>query len=147
MLGDPFPVEYEGKRCMFSKRSSEVHGVGLFAEEPIRAGQIIGFFTGERLSRKGAARRRLQGGKSLVEFDMGDEGRMYLDASRGKASPFQWINSVAGSATLPNVQFVVVGERLCVETIVAVSAGDELLANYDYGGGKVAHHPFYCSSD
>ena len=133
LLGQVIPLRFQGKLRSFSRRESQVHGVGLFAEEPFKAGEMLGFFTGELLVRREALTRRRLGGKSVVEYDMGAEGCMYIDASRGKACPFQWVNSAAGTAAMANVQFVVMDERLCVETLVAVDRGDELLADYAYG--------------
>ena len=134
--GQIIALSFKGVIRSFSKRASHVHGIGLFAEEPFKAGEVLGFFTGELLTQREARARSQAGGKSIVTYSMGSEGYIFMDASRGRASPFQWINSVAGSATPPNVQFVVVGERMCVETIVAVGKWDELLADYDFGGAK-----------
>ena len=129
LLGQVIPLRLQGKLRSFSRRESQVHGVGLFAEEPFKAGEMLGFFTGELLVRREALTRRRLGGKSVVEY----EGCMYIDASRGRACPFQWVNSAAGTAAMANVQFVVMDERLCVETLVAVGKGDELLADYACG--------------
>ena len=93
-----------GKVRCFSKRASQVHMLGLFAEENFKAGVLLGFFTGELLTEEKATERRLHAAKSIVEYSMGDEGTVFIDASRGRACPFQWINSVAGSGLAPNVQ-------------------------------------------
>ena len=131
--GESICVRFQGKLRRFSRRASQVHGVGLFVEEHLKAGEVLGYFTGELLSRRVGEERRRRGAKSIVEYDMGEEGRVFIDASRGRVSPFQWINSVAGSSAPPNVQFAVVDERLCVETRMAVDKGEELLADYSVG--------------
>lgn len=133
LLGESICVRFQGKLRRFSRRASQVHGVGLFVEEHLKAGEVLGYFTGELLSRRVGEERRRRGAKSIVEYDMGEEGRVFIDASRGRVSPFQWINSVAGSSAPPNVQFAVVDERLCVETRMAVDKGEELLADYSVG--------------
>ena len=128
LLGKCIPVVFERQRRLFSKRESPIHNVGLFAEQNFKVGEVLGYFTGQQLSRREATERRQVAAKSIVEY-VGLEGRIYLDASRGQA-PFQWINSVAGSGVAPNVRFVVIGDRLCIETCAAVNAGGELLADY-----------------
>ena len=131
VLGRVIPVRFMGKVRHFSKRESDVDGVGLFAEQSLNAGETLGFFTGELLSRRGAAVRRRAGAKCIIEYSMGDEGTVYLDGSCGRSCLFQYINSAAGSGKVANVQFVVIGDRLCVETRAAAGDGDELLADYE----------------
>lgn len=43
-------VRFMGKRRSFSRCLSALHGVGLFSEEDLKAGEVLGYFTGELLS-------------------------------------------------------------------------------------------------
>ena len=86
-------------------------GVGLFAEQSLKAGETLGFFTGELLGRREAAEHRRAAAKCIIEYSMGDEGTVYLDGSRGRSCLFQYINSAAGSEKAANVQLVVIGDR------------------------------------
>ena len=70
------------------------------------------------------------------KYSLGAEVTILIDASRGRACPFQRRNSVVGSGRGANVQFVVIGDRLCVEAHVAESNGDELLADYKLRRGR-----------
>ena len=129
-LGQKIAVRFMGKVRFFSKRASLLHGVGLFAEGNFKKGEVFGYFTGELLTPREGARRRRQGAKSIIQYSVGAEGDIFIDASRGLACPFQWINSSVGSEKSATVQFVVIGDRLCVEARVATTTDDELLADY-----------------
>jgi hypothetical protein len=113
----------------FSRRSSEIDGIGLFAEHDIKAGAALGCFLGAAVSRSEAAALRKQKKPCIIEFEYEPGKRAYFDGSRGPKSPFVWVNCADGTRG-PNVQFQSDGVRLCVYTCAPVSRGDELVARY-----------------
>jgi uncharacterized protein len=105
-------------------RRSPVHGTGVFALQPIAAGERLFEYKGEVTSwRRAAARQRSEAGHTFV-FGLSD-GRV-IDGSRGGNSA-RFLNH----ACTPNCEAIETGNRVFIHTLVAIDAGDEL--SIDYG--------------
>jgi len=95
-------------------------GLGLFANEPFRAGERIIEYTGERISAEEADRR---GGRYLFHVD----AEHAIDAS-GREHLARYINH----ACRPNCEARQVGRRIFIYAKRAIELGEEL--TYRYGG-------------
>ena len=105
-------------------RRSSVHGKGLFALQPIAAGERLIEYKGEVTSwRRAAARQRSEVGHTFV-FGLSD-GRV-IDGSRGGNSA-RFLNHACN----PNCEAIETGNRVFIYTRKAICAGEEL--SIDYG--------------
>lgn len=104
-------------------RRSPVHGKGLFALQPIAAGERLIEYKGELTSwRRAAARQRSEVGHTFV-FGLSD-GRV-IDGSRGGNSA-RFLNH----ACAPNCEAIETGERVFIHALTAIAPGDELFIDY-----------------
>lgn len=104
-------------------RRSPVHGKGLFALQPIAAGERLIEYKGELTSwRRAAARQRSDVGHTFV-FGLSD-GRV-IDGSRGGNSA-RFLNH----ACAPNCEAIETGERVFIHALTAIAPGDELFIDY-----------------
>ncbi|WP_091784161.1 SET domain-containing protein [Paraburkholderia steynii] len=104
---------------------SPVHGKGLFALQPVEAGERLIEYKGEVTSwRRAAARQRSEAGHTFV-FGLSD-GRV-IDGSRGGNSP-RFLNH----ACEPNCEVVEVGEELFIDYTLVIDGEitDEVSAQY-----------------
>jgi uncharacterized protein len=92
-----------------SVRKSAIHGSGLFAEQPIRKGQVIGYFEGSRTMRDG----------THVIWIEDEAGEQYGLRLRG---PLRYINH----AKRPNAKFQ--GERVVARR--AIRRDEEITCHY-----------------
>ncbi|BCZ85292.1 SET domain-containing protein [Paraburkholderia terrae] len=106
-----------------SARHSSVHGTGLFARQPVEAGERLIEYKGEVTSwRRAAARQRSDAGHTFV-FGLAD-GRV-IDGSRGGNSA-RFLNH----ACEPNCEAIEVGNRVFIHALTAINAGAELFLDY-----------------
>lgn len=104
-------------------RRSPVHGMGLFALQPIAAGERVIEYKGELTSwRRAAARQRSEAGHTFV-FGLSD-GRV-IDGSRGGNSA-RFLNH----ACSPNCEAIETGERVFIHALAAIAPGEELFIDY-----------------
>ncbi|MFT4065961.1 SET domain-containing protein [Paraburkholderia sp.] len=104
-------------------RRSPVHGMGLFALQPIAAGERVIEYKGELTSwRRAAVRQRSEAGHTFA-FGLSD-GRV-IDGSRGGNSA-RFLNH----ACAPNCEAIEMGERVFIHALAAIAAGDELFIDY-----------------
>ena len=94
-------------------------GLGLFARVPLRAGQRVIEYTGERISTEEADRR---GGRYLFHVD----DKRTIDAT-GRDNLARYINH----ACRPNCEARTVGRRIVIYARRAIEPGEEL--TYHYG--------------
>jgi SET domain-containing protein len=105
-------------------RHSLVHGMGLFALQPIAAGEKLIEYKAEVTSwRRAAARQRSDAGHTFV-FGLSD-GRV-IDGSRGGNSA-RFLNH----ACAPNCKAIETGDRVFIHAPAPIAPGDELFINYD----------------
>lgn len=107
-------------------RGSGIHGNGVFATAPLRAGEHLMDYRGEVIDWDEANERYASSGAEhghTFYFDLGD-GRV-IDGGVGGNSA-RWINH--GCA--PNVHAVVDGTRVELLALRDIAAGDELLLDY-----------------
>ena len=104
-------------------RRSSVHGKGLFALQPIAAGERLIEYKGEVTSwRRAAARQRSEVGHTFV-FGLSD-GRV-IDGSRGGNSA-RFLNHACD----PNCEAIETGDRVFIYTRKTIRAGEELFIDY-----------------
>ncbi|NPT61165.1 SET domain-containing protein [Paraburkholderia elongata] len=104
-------------------RRSLVHGKGLFALQPIAAGERVIEYRGEVTSwRRAAARQRSAAGHTFV-FGLSN-GRV-IDGSRGGNSA-RFLNH----ACSPNCEAIEVGDRVFIHALAAIDPGEELFIDY-----------------
>ena len=107
----------------FSARHSPVHGTGLFALQPLEAGERLIEYKGEITTwRRAAARQRSDAGHTFV-FGLSD-GRV-IDGSRGGNSA-RFLNH----ACEPNCEAIEMGDRVFIHALTAINVGDELFIDY-----------------
>jgi SET domain-containing protein len=105
-------------------RRSPMHGTGVFALQPIEAGERLFEYKGELTSWQCAtALQRSEAGHTFV-FGLSD-GRV-IDGSRGGNSA-RFLNH----ACAPNCEAIETGDRIFIHTLVNIEPGDEL--SIDYG--------------
>ncbi|WP_223957574.1 SET domain-containing protein [Paraburkholderia sabiae] len=106
-----------------SARHSPVHGTGLFALRPLKAGERLLEYKGEVTSwRRAAARQQSDAGHTFV-FGLSD-GRV-IDGSRGGNSA-RFLNH----ACEPNCEAIETGDRVFIHALTAINVGDELFIDY-----------------
>ncbi|MDH6146597.1 MULTISPECIES: SET domain-containing protein [Paraburkholderia] len=104
-------------------RRSPVHGMGLFALQPIAAGERVIEYKGEVTSwRRAAARQRADAGHTFV-FGLSN-GRV-IDGSRGGNSA-RFLNH----ACAPNCEAIETGDRVFIHALATIAPGEELFINY-----------------
>ncbi|WP_207004476.1 SET domain-containing protein [Trinickia mobilis] len=109
-------------RRMTARRSS-VHGKGLFALQPIAAGDRLIEYKGKVTSwRRAAARQRSDVGHT---FAFGLSNGRVIDGSRGGNSA-RFLNH----ACSPNCEAIEVGDRVFIHALAAIKPGDELFIDY-----------------
>lgn len=106
-----------------SARRSCVHGKGLFALQPIAAGERLIEYKGEVTSWRRAAARQQSGNGHTFVFGLSD-GRV-IDGSRGGNSA-RFLNH----ACTPNCEAIESGDRVFIHAVTAIRAGDELFIDY-----------------
>ena len=111
----------------FEVRHSKIHGRGVFATDDIAKGARLIEYTGETIPWSVADRRYADNGKNGYHTFLFDiDGKKVIDAAVG-GNDSRWINH--GCA--PNCEAVGEGDRIFIEAIKNIKAGDELV--YDYG--------------
>ena len=104
-------------------RRSSVHGKGLFALQPIAAGERLIEYKGEVTSwRRAAARQRSEAGHTFV-FGLSD-GRV-IDGSRGGNSA-RFLNH----ACAPNCEAIEAGDRVFIHALTGIRPDEELFIDY-----------------
>jgi hypothetical protein len=108
-------------------RRSGVHGKGVFALQPIAAGETIIEYLGEVISWKEALRRHPHDpSQPNHTFYFHIDDRHVIDANVG-GNAARWINHACN----PNCESDIVGERVFIKALRAIKPGEELF--YDYG--------------
>lgn len=113
-------------RRRLALRRSGIHGRGVFARERIPAGARVVEYRGERITPAEADRRypdQPAGEYHTFLFQIDDD--VVIDAGRG-GNLARWINH----SCAPNCDAVVEGDRIFIESVREIEAGEEL--TYDY---------------
>ena len=129
-------------------KSSPIHGKGVFVAKPIKKGQAIIEYKGERISWKLAEKRHPHDPKDpnhTFYFSL-EDGRV-IDAKYG-GNAARWINH----SCKPNCEADEAGGRIFIRTVRKIKAGEEL--TYDYGlvidepytATLLADYPCHCGS-
>jgi SET domain-containing protein len=107
----------------FTARRSRVHGKGLFALQPIAAGDRLLEYKGEVTSWRRAAARQKSGTGHTFVFGLSN-GRV-IDGSRGGNSA-RFLNH----ACTPNCEAIETGDRIFIHAVTAIEPGEELFIDY-----------------
>ncbi|BEU28433.1 SET domain-containing protein-lysine N-methyltransferase [Paraburkholderia sp. 22B1P] len=106
-----------------SVRRSPVHGTGLFALQPLEAGERLIEYKGEITSwRRAAARQRSDAAHTFV-FGLSD-GRVFDGSRNGNSA------RLMNHACEPNCEAIEVGDRVFIHALSAIDAGNELFIDY-----------------
>ncbi|MEX3937266.1 SET domain-containing protein [Paraburkholderia phymatum] len=126
-------------------RRSTVHGKGLFALQPIAAGERLIEYKGEVTSwRRAAARQRSEAGHTFV-FGLSD-GRVIDGSCGGNSARF------LNHACTPNCEAIETGDRVFIHAITTIQPGDELFIDYGLAvDGKITeeirtHYACHCGA-
>jgi hypothetical protein len=111
-------------RRRFVVRSSGIHGKGVFATTRIPAGTRLIEYKGRRLTEAQVDKRYANDDSPHTFLFALDDG-MVIDATLGGNSA-RWINH----SCAPNCEAVDDGDRIYIETLRAIRAGEELSYNY-----------------
>lgn len=106
---------------MLIVKSSRIHGTGCYAGRDFRKGEIIGEYTGERISHD-EADNRYEEWEMTYLFIVDDE---IIDATHDK-NPVKYINHSCD----PNCESEQDGKQILIRAIKRIREGDEL--TYDY---------------
>jgi uncharacterized protein len=119
------PSPPRGRRIQV--RLSGVHGKGVFALRPIRAGEIVVEYTGRVLTWKAAQKRHPHNPDepNHTFFFHVDDKRVIDGGDGGNAA--KWINHACG----PNCEADEQDGRVFIKALRDIAPGEEL--NYDYG--------------
>ncbi|MBD3318636.1 SET domain-containing protein-lysine N-methyltransferase [Candidatus Woesearchaeota archaeon] len=122
-------------------RQSSIHNKGLFALLPLRKGERIIEYTGEKISKKEGDRRSDEqeaSGKPMVIFELDD--KWDLDASVGGSGA-----EYANHSCNPNVESVDAEGKIFLIALRDIKAGEELTYDYNFDA-EAEHTPCHCGS-
>ena len=100
-------------------RKRSRYGLGLFAGEPIKKGEFIIEYVGERISHEEADRR---GGRYLFEINR----KITIDG-KARSNTARYINH----SCVPNSEIEIKKERILVVALKPIPKGEELTYDYD----------------
>jgi uncharacterized protein len=118
-------IAHEATRFALESRTSPIHRFGIFTTEHIAAGERVIEYTGERISYREGARRRVRPHLYLFWIN---PGRLLDGAVGGSGAEF-----INHSCT-PNVAPDVRDGRVFFVSLRDIDAGDELLLDYKVHG-------------
>lgn len=128
-------------------RLSPIHGRGVFATRPIRAGTRILEYIGERIDKEESNRRGLElfeqsqktGGASVYIFDVNDEWD--LDGNK-EYNDARLINH----SCAPNCEMVNDDDRLFLYSLRDIRPEEEITFDYGYDIEHFLDHPCRCGA-
>jgi SET domain-containing protein len=122
---------------VLEQRRSGIEGEGLFAKVPIRAGDTIIEYTGERLSKDESLRRCIDGNHYI--FNINEE----FDIDGSVESNFaRFINH----SCAPNAEAQLEDDRVWIVAVRDISPGEEVTFNYGYDLDDYREHPCRCGA-
>ena len=108
-------------------RASGIHGKGVFALRPLKAGETVIEYTGAMLTWKAAQKRHPHNpAEPNHTFFFHIDDKHVIDGNDG-GNAAKWINHACG----PNCEADEVDGRVFIKTLRDIEPGEEL--NYDYG--------------
>jgi uncharacterized protein len=119
---------YFDVRSGLSLRRSRIHGKGVFARVPIPEGTRIIEYRGEKITNDEAdARYPDDPTRQHHTFLFSIDDEVVIDAAF-KGNMARWINHSCD----PNCDAVIEGERIWIESIRDIAAGEELRYDYNF---------------
>jgi len=108
-------------------RASGIHGKGVFALRPLKAGETVIEYTGAMLTWKAAQKRHPHNpAEPNHTFFFHIDDKHVIDGNDG-GNAAKWINHACG----PNCEADEVDGRVFIKALCDIELGEEL--NYDYG--------------
>ena len=129
-------VNPEATRFALESRASPIHRFGIFAQEPIPCGAEVIEYTGERISYREAARRRVRPHLYLFWVTPGQ----LIDGAIG-GSGAEFINH----SCEPNLATHIHDGRVFFVSVRDIAAGEELLLDYKVRG-DIDRIPCHCGA-
>lgn len=122
---------------VLERQRSGIDGDGLFAKEPIHAGDSVIEYTGERISKEESLRRCIDGNHYIFsineEFDL--DGNIESNFAR-------FINH----SCAPNAEAQIEDDRIWIVALRDIAAGEEITFNYGYDLEDYTEHPCQCGA-
>ncbi|SUW58256.1 SET domain [Burkholderia oklahomensis] len=109
----------------FTVRRSRIHGRGVFALRPIKAGELLLEYKGQVIAWRTATQAHRCNGQAGHTFYFGLSNGRVIDGSSGGNSA-RWLNH----ACEPNCHAVELNNRIFIESIRSIALGDELFLDY-----------------
>ncbi|WP_080353737.1 SET domain-containing protein [Burkholderia cenocepacia] len=106
-------------------RRSRVHGRGVFAIRPLRAGERIFEYKGKVTTWRSAVQRYEHRSDAAHTFLFGLSNGRVIDGGRGGNSA-RWLNH----ACAPNCETIEIDGRVFVDAVRDIRTGEELLIDY-----------------
>lgn len=129
-------INTEVARFALESRSSPIHRFGIFAAETIPGGALVIEYTGERISYREAARRRVRPNLYLFWVTPGQ----LIDGAIG-GSGAEFINH----SCEPNLETDIRDGRVYFVSLRDIAAGEELLLDYKVRG-DIEPIPCHCGA-
>lgn len=136
-----------GSRPLYEIRRSPIHGTGVFAARPIRKGQRIMEYIGEKITKEESERRGLEqmakaereGCAAVYIFTLDDEWDLDGNLPENDAR-------LINHSCLPNCEVWDYDGRLFIEAKRSIKAGEELCFNYGFDVETWEDHPCRCGA-
>lgn len=121
----------------FEVRDSGIHGRGAFATRPIRAGERVAEYVGERISKSESLRRQEEGNEYIFTLDE----EVDIDGLV-EWNPARFVNHSCD----PNCETEIEDESIWVVALRDIAPGEELTYNYCYDFEEYREHPCRCGT-
>ncbi|HMJ66975.1 MAG TPA: SET domain-containing protein-lysine N-methyltransferase [Candidatus Binatia bacterium] len=121
----------------FEVRSPSIAGMGAFAINLIRAGDVVIEYIGEGISKEESLRRCIDGNNYI--FQINDE--FDIDGSI-EANLARFINH----SCAPNAEAQLDGEHVWIIALRDIAPGEEITFNYGYDLDDYREHPCNCGA-
>ena len=129
----------------YAVKKSAIHGNGVFAARPIKKGELILEYLGEKISKEESNRRGLEqeeaakenGGGAVYIFELDDEWDIDGNFEYNDA---RFINH----ACQTNCEAENIGGKIVFTATRDIAEGEEILYNYGYALEHFMRHPCKC---
>lgn len=119
-------------------KDSAIHGMGGFARRPLRAGERVIEYLGEKISKAESLRRCEMNNQYIFSLDVETD----LDGNFPR-NPARWLNH----SCAPNCEAVLEAGRIWIVALREIQPGEEITFNYNYDLEDYRDHPCRCGAE